>query len=164
MKAQLILTVITTLLTAVSAYANESLAFSDIHKNLIGSWNCHYNGVENGSKIAIKTQDTYTQNGRSNSSGFLKVKLSPDAPEMVYSLAGSANWKISEGFLLTTITDLKLVNISHPEFDRIMNLQALLPKNRSDTSRILELSASRLSLKITSVSQVYNCSKKLASS
>lgn len=160
MKAQLVVTVIT-LLTAVSACANETLATADMNKKLIGSWNCQYNGVENGSQISIRTEDTYTLNGRSKSSGFIKVRLAPEAPEMVYSLAGNANWKVSQGFLLTTITDLKIVNVSHPEFDRIMNLQAMIPENRSDTSRILELTASRLSLKIASVGRIYNCNKSL---
>lgn len=160
MKAQLALTVVT-LLSAVSACASETLANTDFNKQIIGSWNCQFVGFQNGSKITIRSQDTYAQNGRSNSSGILKVRLSPEAPEMQYSLAGSANWKVSEDALVTTFTDLKIVNVSHPGFDKIMNLQSLFPKNTSYTSRILELSASKLSLKVPAVEQSYHCTRKV---
>ncbi|MDN3391937.1 hypothetical protein [Pseudoalteromonas sp. APC 3691] len=135
---------------------------SNIDEQIYGSWNCQYSHEENGSKISFETEETYVRNGRSNSFGIMKAKFAPELPEIEYSLAGSATWNIDNGYLVTTLDDIKVVNLSHPELDKIINLQDMFPKNLSESSKILELSTSKLSLKSESDGTVYHCTKKLA--
>lgn len=152
---------VVTLAISTSVYANNDVPKpSSVDEQIYGSWNCQYNHEENGFKISIESEETYVRNGRSNTFGIMKAKFAPELPEIEYSLAGSATWDINGDYLVTTLDDMKIVNLSHPELDKIMNLQDMFPKNLSESSKILELSTSKLSLKSESDGTVYHCTKK----
>lgn len=145
------------LLYSVTACASQNSEPSLLKKDLLGSWDCSFSFEENGSSITIESEDTYVRNGPSNSFGTLKVKFAEDLPEINYSMAGTATWEILDGFLVSTLTYFKIVNLSHPEFDEIFNLQEMFPTNISDSSEIIELTKSKLTLKSESSAQVYAC-------
>lgn len=148
------------LLYSVTACASQNIEPSSLKKGLLGSWDCSFSIKENGSSMTIESEDTYVRNGRSNSFGILKAKFAEDLPEIEYSMAGTATWEILDGFLVSTLTDIKIVNLSHPEFDEIFNLQEMFPTDISDSSEVIELTKSKLTLKSESDASIYECGRK----
>jgi hypothetical protein len=126
--------------------------------NLYGAWNCKLTKVDRGSKIAFDIDVNYIQNGSANSFGTLKFDL-PEIAELEYSIATSSTWEIKEGYLIETATEVKVVNISHPELDNIINLGSMFPQNTTESSKILELTSTTLSLKSENDEATFNCTK-----
>lgn len=129
-------------------------------EKLFGTWSCEASFKENDIEIKIVSDDTYVRNGSSNSFGTMTLQLSKEAPPIEYSIASTGTWEIDSKFLVTTFTDLKIVNLSHPEFDKILNLQEMFPMNMSESAEIVELSYTTLSVKSESDGQRYNCTRK----
>ncbi|MAC45925.1 MAG: hypothetical protein CMI12_03605 [Oceanospirillum sp.] len=127
---------------------------------LYGSWGCSAR-VENGSlRMKIASEDTYLGNNRSSTRATLKLQASSAYPEIEYSVTGNATWKVSNGFLVSTFTNVKVVNISHPEFDYILNIQDMFPKKVSESAEVIELSQSKLILRSQTYGTVYRCDRK----
>ncbi|MBH0040391.1 hypothetical protein [Pseudoalteromonas sp. SWN166] len=74
-------------------------------------------------------------------------------------MATSANWEYQNGYLIETSTEIKLVNLSHPKFDELLNLESLMPQNISESSEVLVLSNTLLTLKSESDGIVYSCDR-----
>ena len=74
-------------------------------------------------------------------------------------MADSSNWEYKNGYLIQTSTEIKLVNISHPEFDDAFNLERLFPQNISESSKVLILNDSQLKVKSETDGTVYSCNK-----
>ncbi|PKF56408.1 hypothetical protein CW748_10675 [Alteromonadales bacterium alter-6D02] len=125
---------------------------------LFGLWHCSLSLEEEGVKVAMDYEVNYVRNGKSNGFGTLIFKA-PDLPEMEYSMAASTNWEYQNGYLIETSTEIKLVNLSHPEFDEVLNLESLFPQNISESSEVLVLNNTLLTLKSESDGTVYSCDK-----
>jgi hypothetical protein len=125
---------------------------------LYGLWNCSLTLNEEGVEISMDYEVNYVRNGKSNSFGTLIFKAG-HALEMEYSLATSTNWEYQSGYLIETSTEIKLVNLSHPEFDEVFNLERLFPQNVSESSEVLVLNNNLLTLKSESDGTVYSCNK-----
>ncbi len=149
------------LLYSVTACASQNIEPPSLKKGLLGSWDCSLSIEDNDLKMTIESEDTYVRNGRSNSFGSLKAKFAANLPEIEYSVAGTATWEILDGFLVSTLTDIKIVNLSHPEFDEIFNLQEMFPTNVSDSSEIIELTKTKLTLKSESDGHIYMCGRQV---
>mgnify|MGYP000035269514 CR=1 FL=1 len=147
------------LLYSVTACANQDIETSTLKTNLLGSWNCLTSYEEDDFSMIIETEDTYVRNGRSNSFGTLKAKFTEELPEIEYSIAATGTWEIIDGYLVDTLTDIKVVNLTHPEFDSIFNLQDLFPTNISFSSEVIELTKSKLTLKSESDDSIYECER-----
>ena len=135
-----------------------------INKNdILGAWNCNYNIVreENGvtSTVIMDTKESYLRNGRSNAFGVMKVKISPEFPEIQYSMAGTATWKLTGKYLILEATDIKLVNLTHPQLESILKMQDMFPSGMSDSSEIMQLTENEMTLRSESTNEIYKCSK-----
>jgi hypothetical protein len=140
-------------------YSANNPAIIDENILFKGTWNCSYEIKKDGMELSIITEDNYVRNGRSNSFGTLMIKLAPDIPKMEYFIAGSALWEIKNKYLITTLQDISIKNLSHPEFDEEFNLENMIPKNISESSEIIELSNSKLSLKSEADGVIYSCTR-----
>ena len=147
------------LLYSATASANQNIEPSILKTNLLGSWNCLTSLEEDDFSMIIETEDTYVRNGRSNSFGTLKAKFAEELPEIEYSIGATGTWEILDGYLVDTLTDIKVVNISHPEFDSVFNLQDFFPTNISFSSEVIELTKSKLTLKSESDESIYECER-----
>jgi hypothetical protein len=125
---------------------------------LYGLWHCSSSFEEEGFKVALDYEVNYVRNGKSNSFGTLIFK-SPDLPEMEYSIASSANWEYQNGYLIETSTEIKLVKLSHPEFDDVFNLESKFPQEISESSEVLVLNNTLLTRKSESDGTVSSCAK-----
>lgn len=154
---------LTGLATALLACSIEASASAYSKEQLLGSWNCSLNIEEDRLKLLIEVESTYVRNGNSHTLGIVTAKFN-ERPEMTYSIATSSTWEVSESYLITTLKEAKVVNLTHPEFDNVLKLQDFFVKGTSDSSRILELTSSKLSVKSETDGTVYHCSKRLVKS
>ena len=137
-----------------------AVSFKPGHNSqILGTWDCSINMEQDQSKFSIESQDTYVRNGRMNSFGIMSISFSNEMPAIEYSLAGTAEWEVEDGYLITTVTDLKITNLTDPALDKIFNLQDFFPKNMSDSSEIIELSSNRMILRSETDNQLYECSR-----
>ncbi len=147
------------LFTVIAGCSSEPSQHYVYNQNILGPWECNYSSKEDDFAISLNSTDTYIRNGNSNSFGFMKIRYTNDTPEVEYSIAGTATWKIQGKYLIQTMTDVKIVNISHPGLDELFNLQEMFPTNISESSEILKLTATELVLDSESGAGLYTCSK-----
>lgn len=158
MKLRLLLplTITTVFLSGCANAWNTPASINEA--DLYGSWNCKISDEEDGVKISMDYDVSYIRNGKSNGFGVLKFKA-PDVPEMEYSFADSSDWELKGGYLIETSTEIKLVNVSHPEFDKVFNLESLFPQNVSESSKVLVLNENILRLKSETDGMEYSCNR-----
>ncbi len=159
----LIYLILTFLIASSSARANNSETEIDKSKLFCGTWNCKVVIEEDAGKVSYEVDSTYIRNGKFNSLGTMKINY-PELPELEYLYADSGSWEIKDGYLISTTAEIKLVNVSHPELDNIMNLEKIFPQNISESAQILKLSKTELSLKDESDGEIYHCFKKITKS
>ncbi len=133
---------------------------SDSKSNLFGTWICEYKFGDSGSQLKFASEDTYVRNGTTYSIGSFGLKITEDVPEITYSLSASGTWEIVDGYLITTSSEIKLVNLTNPEIDDILPLKEMFPQNVSESAKILEINESQMALKSETDGQIYLCTKK----
>jgi hypothetical protein len=143
---------------SMSTSANDSKTINE--SNLYGMWNCKHtmDARELKMKIKIDYNVNVVPSGKSNGVGVLLFKI-PNFPELAYSLSDSSYWKIKEGNLTLSSTELKLKNRSYPELEKILNLRRLIPKKITASAKILKLTKSTLNVQSKSDGGIYACSK-----
>lgn len=127
-------------------------------KTLYGNWNCKMNLETEKIKISLDYDINYIRDGKSNGLGIMKFKT-PSLPEIEYSLATSGNWELKDGYLIESSSETKLVNLSHPEFDEVLNLERLFPQNVSLSAEVLILNDSLLKVKSEIDGTVISCNR-----
>lgn len=147
------------LAATVSGCASEPYPIYAHRQNILGVWDCATTFEEHDLHLKIESKDTFLRNGASHSFGIMTAKFSSDMPEISYSVAGTFTWKIEGKYLIEMATDLKIVNLTHPEFDEVMKLQDIFPTNISESSEILRLTESELIVDSESGGGIYKCTK-----
>lgn len=132
-------------------------------QRLLGTWNCAYAVQEQDVSVTSETREIYASDGRIDSSGTMRVRMSPEMPEISYSLAATGHWEMADDALVVTASEVRIVNLSHPEFDRLLDLQEMMPEGISESMAIVELSAADLILRSETDGRLYNCRKARAS-
>ncbi|MDX2424994.1 MAG: hypothetical protein QNK15_01950, partial [Cycloclasticus sp.] len=135
-----------TLVCSMSTFATGQKAINE--SDLYGNWNCKHEVVDSNTKMKAKINYyvNFVRAGKSNGFGTLLFKL-PNFPELKYSLTGNSTWNIKDGHLLLSSTEIKSVNVSHPELDQFLNVKQFIPKRISESSKILKLTKSSLEVK-----------------
>jgi len=152
------------LAATVSGCASEPYPTYAHRQNILGVWDCAYTVEEDGLYLKAESKDTFLRNGASHFFGFMKAKFAPDLPEVEYSVAGTSTWNIEGKYLIQTMTDLKVVNLTHPELDEVFKLQEFLPANISESAEILRLTATELVVDSESGAGIYKCTKASSAS
>ena len=129
-------------------------------EKLYGGWSCKLEIEDSGMKMSIESSDDYVRNGTINRTGSLNVQFSPERPKISYTISGSGTWHLENEYLTTTFKFLKIKNISHPEFDDVINLQDMFPENISRSSKITSLTNTTLSLMSEPDGKTYQCHRK----
>jgi hypothetical protein len=143
------------LFVGCASHAAQNLTTEE---KLYGKWNCEFSEARGGQSFSIVTEDTYIRNGRSNSFGDLKFTV-PKMPgeEFVYSVTATADWYVQGKYLVMTMDDVKIVNLSHPGLDDVFSLAELFPENVSESAEIVDLSATKLVLRSESDNSITEC-------
>ncbi|MDO6526737.1 hypothetical protein Q4519_13680 [Motilimonas sp. 1_MG-2023] len=128
-------------------------------EKVLGDWHCSFAVKESGAQVSIESDDLFIRGGKLVSKGLLKAKFAPDLPEIEYAVNSTSNWKVEQGYLISTLTDVSVVNLTDPEFDNIVNPKELFPVNVSESLQILAISNSTMVLKSSAAGQEYRCKR-----
>ena len=126
-----------------------------------GAWSCLIEQGMDGVSVTIDTEDSYVDNGRFNSFGSLQLSIESEGISIDYNLAGTGSWNVKNGKLYQTIEDIKIVNLTAPEFDSVFNLEEMFPKNISESSTITSIDNKHITVKSDIDGTELTCSKKV---
>jgi hypothetical protein len=153
-----------TLVMTNSVFASEmQVAKGSKHVNqsyLYGTWNCKGAMQHKQLKMGVKFDYNinFTNNFKATGQGLVSFTI-PNFTDLDYKLTDNSTWKLHNDEIIYSSNDLKLVNISHPEFEKIINLEKLVPQTISESSKIIELTKSTLSVRAKADNKIYNCFK-----
>jgi hypothetical protein len=127
---------------------------------LYGSWNCKGALQHKQLKMGVKFDYNilFTKDFKSTGQGIVSFTI-PNFTDLDYQLTDNSTWEINNEDIIYTSNDLKLLNISHPEFEKIINLEKLVPKNINESSKIIKLTKSTLSVQAKVDNKIYSCFK-----
>ncbi|KEI71422.1 hypothetical protein [Endozoicomonas elysicola] len=134
---------------------------SSVKSKLYGSWNCEAAFNDSGAKMTSEFTETYVRNGTLNSIGSMNIQFSPELPEIFYTITSHGTWSLDDGYLITNYAKTKIKNITHPEFDEIININDLFPESVSESSKIVSLSNTTLSLQSESSGEYITCNREI---
>lgn len=123
-----------------------------------GTWNCVVVDESVEGKIVIDLDVSYAPNSQMNSSGSTTLFIA-GLPEIKYSIAFKGVWEYQDGYLIETSNEVKIVNISHPELDELLNPEGLFPESLSESTEVIMLTESSLTLKSEGDNVTYSCDK-----
>lgn len=160
MKKIKYLPLIAALITSTACASSSSASNNFSRSQFFGGWNCSFSNKEDGVLVSIDLNVNYIRNGSSNSFGTMTFKPQEQSEmEVEYSISSSGNWEYQDGYLIETVKEMKIVNLSHPELDEILNLENILPQNISESSEVLLLNGTTLKLKSESNGEIISCNK-----
>lgn len=135
---------------------------SNFEAMIHGAWNCKIDESMDGGSLTISTEDSYIDNGRFNSFGTMTMNIDIESENisLKYSIAGTGTWDVKNGKLYQTLEDVKLVNLTAPEFDDVLNLSNMFPKNVSESSTITSIDKKSITVKSDIDGSEHTCSKK----
>lgn len=140
----------------VSAMQQETINKSDLY----GSWNCKHQIEDANTNINVKIDYNVNFKAAGKSSGIGSLLFTvQNFPELEYHLSDVSTWDITGNTLILSSTQIKSVNVSHPELDKLLNLNKLIPNKVDESAEILTLTKNRLMVKYHFNEQVITCSK-----
>lgn len=110
-----------------------------------------------GSQVDIEWVTTYVRNGTSSSTGGMTVTY--DDAVMEFAVSTSGSWSFQDGYLIESAENTKLVNISHPELNVLMNFSDLIPEKVSDSSEIIRLTAKEMITRSETSGELVSCAR-----
>lgn len=126
-----------------------SLAYSDTisavnyGNKILGKWTCSEDFKTENSSNKITFDTNYVRNGKFSGFGKLTMNITrPDGLQvsMDYAISTSGSWEIKDNkYLVETNDEVKSVNTTNPEIDKIISLNDLIPKNISSSSEIIKI-------------------------
>ena len=132
-----------------------------INKNNIhGLWHCQGASFNAKTNMSIKGnyKVLFMANGTSTGNGNLFLSIL-GMPKIEYRLVDEAKWAIKSDQLFFSSSNFSLKNISHPEFEQMLNINALIPKKINDSVKILKLTKTELQVQSKKDNRKYSCSK-----
>jgi hypothetical protein len=95
------------------------------------------------------------------SEGFATLLFSMGGlPELEYREVDKALWSLNGTQLNIASNNIQFINVSHPEFDQLLNLQQQFPKSVKESVNVLELTKSHMKIQSEQHDEGYTCLKK----
>lgn len=114
------------------------------HTVLVGVWNCSFEASSPSQTLVGTSVDTYFADGRSMSTSKLSVQHHILAFDIVYDLSIEGKWSVSPDHVLQeTVVALPTFSSSNPALEQKIRLQQQLLNAKTESSKIIELSAHR---------------------
>lgn len=128
--------------------------------DLLGYWHCRHQMFDPSTKIKVDIdyKINFFSGGKSTGTGHLLLMLD-SMPGFKYKINDSSTWSLKGDVLTMTSEQMEFNNISHPQFDELLNLQTLFPKKVNEASTILVLNESTLKVDAKSSLEDINCSR-----
>ncbi|MCL6417768.1 hypothetical protein MIB92_19070 [Aestuariirhabdus sp. Z084] len=128
--------------------------------DMLGTWACEVKIVEEGGFFKVESEDYYSDDGTSKGTGIMTMKMGPDFPQVTYNYSAEGTWKIRDMQLIETLTRFEVTFVSHPEIEKMVNLESSMPLNQEDAAEIIELTSSMLTLKTDVDGSNHTCYKQ----
>jgi len=153
------------LISVLVCVAGTSSAFSEVESNinrdnLIGSWTCKHEFLEPKTKMLIDVKYTtnFINNGNAYGSGDLFFTIE-GMPKINYKASDNSTWSLKGDQLTVKSQKINFTNVSHPQLDKFLDINKILPATVNESGKILELSANKLKVKSTLNNVEFTCSK-----
>tara|TARA_R110001583_G_scaffold22377_7_gene84012 strand:+ start:10254 stop:10748 length:495 start_codon:yes stop_codon:yes gene_type:complete len=129
--------------------------------NLYGSWNCKGAMQHKQLKMGVKFDYNihFKKDFKSTGEGLVSFTI-PNFSALDYQLSDNSTWKIDNDEIIYASNDLKLINVSHPELAKIINLEKLMPETINESSKILLLTKTKLEVQAKVDNKIYSCTKQ----
>ncbi|MDW6094110.1 hypothetical protein SBX64_16340 [Vibrio rhizosphaerae] len=124
---------------------------------LQGKWDCTAALRQPLYQLNLTTQEHYLASHQYVTKGTLIARLPGQPIEVSYSVAGNGTWKVAGDKLILEANDLKVENLTHPEWEAILNLKQYIPKHAGGTLDIIRLDQQHLSLKAKNLPDNIQC-------
>lgn len=117
---------------------------SDINLLTKNNWNCVYakNMIDVG-HVSINKNIQYDKNGTLKCNGdiiFSIVLPNGKKDKIMYYYTNSGQWSIKDGQLVETVSNVEVVNMTHPDIKENVNAKSFLTTNIDNFSEIIEIS------------------------
>lgn len=128
--------------------------------NIYGDWVCSHELGETDENLQTKLnyKIRFNHNGTSNGNASLLFTIN-GLPPLVYQEVDTALWQIEGEYLTISSNNISFSNVSHPEFEALLNLQQHFPKSVNEKVKILKLTKKSLAVQSKNHSDVFNCGK-----
>ena len=147
------------LFTVFFSSSTYALASKVVNDYLVGTWQCNAEFYQAGIRVLLRSTDTYTIQGKITSKGSVSILFNPKLPQVTYTSKVSGLWQYDQPRLKGKMTDLTLINTSHPELDILFNPTAMLPKPLSGEFIIKSLNNKNMALASTGGEVDYHCTR-----
>lgn len=146
--------------SSIQTTASSSLKPNFKASDLLGNWHCRHQMLEVKTKMKVDVdyKVNFDKNGKSAGKGNLLLSLD-GMPGFKYDISDVSSWSLKGKTLTMTSNEMTFKNISHPQFDQLLNLQALFPKKVNESSTILVLNKTTLKVDAKSSSSHVTCSR-----
>ncbi|WP_413698902.1 hypothetical protein ACLKMH_15155 [Psychromonas sp. KJ10-10] len=127
---------------------------------LYGSWQCagsmEYKQIN--MSVTFDYKLNFTKDYKSSGEGIVSFGF-PNYYDIDYKLTDNSTWNINNNEIIYTSEDLQLTNLTYPELEKIVNLEKRVPTRINESSKILKLTSTQLTIQTKSDNKIYNCSK-----
>ena len=139
-----------------SAVIAAPFAMADINSQLlINKWQCKFALSEEGMTMRMNNVVTYRDDGSSKLNGQMDINIDMMNVDLSYQVNAEGQWEVQENYIMESIVEFDAVSLKPSEMDAVM-MDNLLPKDQTNASEIIELSADMLKLKDAS-GQIVSC-------
>lgn len=133
-------------------------------QKILGSWKCIGTEVaEDDTTINYDFTTTYVRDNTSYALGNFNFKDKETDESFEFTFNSSCTWKIKDNYLIETGCKAKMLNISHPLINTIIDFDKILPERFSESSKIISLNNSDLITLSDSDNTLLKCSKVITS-
>lgn len=148
-----------TLICSAATFAAEQPTINE--RDLYGNWNCNHVVDEPKTKMKVKVDYNvnFARAGKASGFGTLAFNV-PNFSEVQYTLADNSSWKVTGNQLVLSSTDVRVIKVSHPEFEQLLNLKQFIPKQINESVTILKLSQTSVDVRSEVDGKTYTCTKR----
>lgn len=127
---------------------------------LYGSWQCAGSLQYKQMNMSVKFdyQLNFTKNNTASGEGIVSFGF-PNYYDIEYKLTDNSTWKINDNEIIYTSEDVQLTNLTYPELEKIVNLEKRVPQKVNESSKILQLTQTKLEIQAKADNKIYSCSK-----
>ncbi|MDW6004509.1 hypothetical protein [Vibrio mangrovi] len=124
---------------------------------LQGKWDCAASLSQPLYQLTLTTQEQYLSSQKYVTSGTLVASLPGQPIKVKYAVSGHGTWKLEGEKLILQAKQLTVENITHPEWEAMLNLKQYIPKHAGGTLDIVRLDQQQLQLKAKNLPDNIQC-------
>jgi hypothetical protein len=142
---------------ASSFVIGQASAASD-RQLLVGQWTCEASFVDLY-EVHLTSHHHFSKDGSLTSDGDVVLAMPKSTISVGYHLTATGQWSINGKSLTLKGKVTSVENTMHPEWDKMLNLQQLIPESLHGTATIKHLDATSLVVNDHHTGKDYTCVK-----